>query len=127
MSVVIGEPVAPQPTESAAAVAVAAAVTETVTELAAPTLDAVQAAAIFEELPVESLTVEQAAEIVEAVQKAKPEVRKAFEDTVDVFSGNFDNYTPWESKITVGQRRTVVAGTAILVMMPAPVPTRRRP
>ena len=56
---------------------------------------------------------------------ASEETKQAFEAQVDVFSGQFDDYVPSGSKITVGQRRTVVAATAILVIF-APPPSRSR-
>ena len=57
--------------------------------------------------------------------EATEEEKEAFEAQVDVFSGQFDDYVPAGSKITVAQRRTVVAATAILIMF-APPPSRSR-
>lgn len=59
---------------------------------------------------------------------ASPEEKAEFESQVDVFSGAYDNYVPLGSNITVAQRRTVVAVTAVLIiMMPVPSTMRRRP
>ena len=53
------------------------------------------------------------------------EERLEFESKVDVFSGEYDNYVPVGSTISVAQRRTVVAATAVLIMF-APPPSRMR-
>ncbi len=53
------------------------------------------------------------------------EQKLEFESKVDVFSGEYDEYVPVGSTITVAQRRTVVAVTAVLIMF-APPPTRMR-
>jgi hypothetical protein len=55
-------------------------------------------------------------------------VKAEFEAQVDIFSGDYDEYVPLGSTITVAQRRTVVAATAVfIIMMPAPSTMRRRP
>lgn len=56
---------------------------------------------------------------------ASDEEKRAFEQQVDLFSGAYDNYVPLGSKITVAQRRVVVAATAVLFILPTPS-TRRR-
>ena len=53
------------------------------------------------------------------------EQKLEFESTVNVFSGEYDDYVPVGSKISVAERRTVVAATAVLIMF-APPPTRMR-
>ena len=53
------------------------------------------------------------------------EERLEFESKVDIFSGEYDEYVPVGSTITVAQRRTVVAATAVLIMF-APPPSRMR-
>jgi len=59
---------------------------------------------------------------------APDEVKAQFEAQVDIFSGEYDDYVPLGSTITVAQRRTVVAATAVfIIMMPAPSTMRRRP
>lgn len=72
---------------------------------------------LFASIDESALTDEEAAVLVAAVQDAPVEVREAFEDTVDLFSGIFDDYMMLGSTITVGQRRTVVAVTAMTVAM----------
>ena len=87
-----------------------------------------EATEIFSALDESELSEEEAAAVVAAVQGAPEEVREAFENTVDVFSGNFDEYVMIDSKISVGDRRTVVAvsvvsSIATLAAAPA-TPTR---
>lgn len=74
---------------------------------------------LFGSLDEDTLTAEQAAVLVAAVQNAPDGIRAVFEDTVDLFSGIFDEYMMLGSTITVGQRRTVVAVTAMTVAMGA--------
>jgi hypothetical protein len=74
---------------------------------------------LFETLDTDDLSEEQAAVLVAAVQDAPTEIREVFEDTVDLFSGVFDDYMMLGSTISVGQRRTVVAVTAMTVAMGA--------
>jgi hypothetical protein len=57
---------------------------------------------------------------------APTEERQKFEATVDIYSGQFEEYVPVGSTITVAQRRTVVAATAVLFMLPAPMPAPKR-
>ena len=71
------------------------------------------------------LTDEQAQQIAEALSEAPDEVKQEFEQTINVFSGQFDSYVPSGSTISVGARRAVVAVTAVAFMLPAPVPTTR--
>ena len=74
-----------------------------------------QATVIFEELPVGELSVEDGAEVVEAVQDAPLEVKEAFEAVVNLFAGVFDSYVALGSTIPVSARRTlVVAGATIM-------------
>lgn len=54
------------------------------------------------------------------------EEREEFEATVDIYSGAYDDYVPVGSKISVAERRAVVAATAVLFVLPAPVPVSRR-
>jgi hypothetical protein len=126
ISVLEGSVSGPEPTEEdkQQAVAIVQSViesglnSESATLLASSALvlasiNASQAEAIFETISATQLTVEQAAEIVNAVQSAPNAVREAFEAVVSIFSGAFDSYTMLGSNITVGQRRTVVAVTLL--------------
>lgn len=53
-------------------------------------------------------------------QNASDDEKEAFESQVNIFGGAFDSYVPAGSTITVAQRRTVVAVTAVLFAMPLP-------
>jgi hypothetical protein len=84
------------------------------------------AQAIFEAIVPSELSDQQVLEITDAVQDASEEVREAFEETIDIFGEGFDTYEPVGSTISVAQRRAVVAVTAVLLAVPAPIPQRRR-
>jgi hypothetical protein len=73
--------------------------------------------------PVASLTIDT---IPAPPADATPEEKEAFEAQVDVYSGAYDEYVPEGSKISVAERRAVVAATAVIFMMPAPVPVSSR-
>jgi hypothetical protein len=90
--------------------------------LAAITQD--QAEQIFEELVVEEITVEQADELVTVLNKAPTKVKKAFQDTINVFAGVFDSFQMVGQTIPVGERRTLVAVSNTLVAVGASL--RRR-
>lgn len=80
--------------------------------------------------PAVTVAEEPPADITEGETPAPPanateEQKKEFESKVDVYSGAYENYVPVGSTITVAQRRTVVAVTAVLVMF-APPPSRKR-
>ena len=73
-----------------------------------------QAEEIFEALDITALDETQIQELVAAVQEAPTEVRKAFEDKVDIFKNALDDYVPTGSKVPVGERRALIAiGAAI--------------
>lgn len=73
-----------------------------------------QAAEIFNSVVVSELTEEQANLLIEAVQDAPLEVREEFQNQINIFEGTFDEYVPVDSKISVGERRVVVAVSAVL-------------
>jgi len=79
-----------------------------------------QAAAIFEAINEDNLTIEQATAIAEAVQKAPDNVREQFEEAINIFSGKVDNYTPVGSRVPVRTRRIIIITTALLITAPAP-------
>jgi len=83
-----------------------------------------QAEQIFEELVVEEITVEQADELVTVLNEAPTKVKKAFQDTINVFAGVFDSFQMVGQTIPVGQRRTLVAVSNTLVAVGASL--RRR-
>jgi len=72
-------------------------------------INAEQATEIFASVPVEELSVTEAAAIVDAVQDASTEVRESFEEEINVFAGVFDDYVATGSTIDVGTRRSVIA------------------
>ena len=90
--------------------------------LAAVTED--QAEAIFEEIVVEELTLEVAEELVEVLNEAPTKVKKAFQETINVFAGVFDSFQMVGQTIPVGERRTLVAVSNTLVAVGASL--RRR-
>jgi hypothetical protein len=57
---------------------------------------------------------------------ATEEEKESFEAQVDVYSGGYEDYVPTGSKISVAERRVVVAATAVLFVLPAPVPVSNR-
>jgi hypothetical protein len=83
-----------------------------------------EAAQVFEALVIEDLTDDQLEELVASVQEAPTEVREAFEDTVDIFSGELDTYVPLGSNVPVSTRRTLV--TLAAVTMAAAATTRMK-
>ena len=76
-------------------------------------VDGDQAVEIFASIELDGLTEEEGAEIVDAVQDADNDVRGAFEDELNIFEGQFDEYVPLNSKINVEDRRTVVAVSVV--------------
>jgi hypothetical protein len=76
-------------------------------------IDEDQAVEIFAAIELDGLTDAEGAEIVDAVQDADDDVRGAFEDELNIFEGQFDEYVPLNSKIDVGERRTVVAVSVV--------------
>lgn len=82
-----------------------------------------QAHEIFAELNTDALSDAEVIQVIESVQEAPEEIRNQFEDTIDIFSeGVFDTYIPVGSSITVGQRRAIIAVSAVTsVIASAPV------
>ena len=86
-----------------------------------------QAQQLFDAVDQGYLSVEEQAQIVEAVQEAPTAVKEAFEDKINIFGGaGFDDYVPVGSNVNVAVRRTIIVGTTILVAMPSPVVRRNR-
>lgn len=83
-------------------------------------LNASEAEQYFEALDISELSAEQITALVQEVQTAPLEVRKAFEGAVNVFSGELDSYVPVGSNISVGARRVIVVSTAFMIAMPPP-------
>ncbi len=72
-----------------------------------------QADQIFSAIDSSEITDAQGEAIVETVQVASKTVRRSFEDELNIFEGQFDNYVPLNSKINVEDRRTVVAVSVV--------------
>lgn len=72
----------------------------------------------------ENLTAEQLDQIVEAANGAPAEVKREFENEVNVFAAGLDNYVPADSNVNVAQRRALVAIGAVLTA--APIVSARR-
>jgi hypothetical protein len=86
-----------------------------------------QAQELFDAVDESALTVEQQIDIVAAIATAPTEVKKAFENQINIFGGEgFDEYVPVGSNVNVAVRRTIIVGTTILVAMPSPVVRRNR-
>jgi hypothetical protein len=81
--------------------------------------------AVFDAIDIDQLDPATAAAVVAAVQEAPPEVRAAFEQEIDVFSGATDNYIPLGSVVNVATRRVLVVSCAFLIAIPPVPPTRR--
>ena len=78
-----------------------------------------QAAEVFAELQVEELDEEQVAALIVAVQNAPTEIREEFEDKIDIYKEGFDDYVPVGSNVPVSTRRTLIAVTAGTVLAAA--------
>ncbi|MBJ7461061.1 MAG: hypothetical protein JHC90_05685, partial [Ilumatobacteraceae bacterium] len=72
-----------------------------------------QADQIFSAIDSGEITDAQGEAIVETVQVASKTVRRSFEGELNIFEGQFDTYVPLNSKIDVGDRRTVVAVSVV--------------
>jgi len=87
-----------------------------------------QAQELFQAIEPAQLSESMAAVIADAMNDpAVPdEVKEAFEETLNIFGNDgFSTYVPLDSTVNVAVRRTIIAGTTILVALPSPVPTRR--
>ena len=89
-------------------------------------IDGEQATEIFDAVDISAVSEEEAAQLIEAVQDAPTEVKESFETEINIFEGAVDTYVPLGSSISVGGRRVVVAVSAVIVIAPAPIISRRR-
>lgn len=88
-----------------------------------------QAQELFQAIEPAQLSESMAAVISDAMNDpAVPdEVKEAFEETLNIFGNDgFATYVPLDSNVNVAVRRTIVAGTTILVALPSPAPVRRK-
>lgn len=87
-----------------------------------------QAQQLFQQVEETQLSESMAAVIAEALNDPSVpiEVKEAFEDAINIFGNEgFDTYVPVDSAVSVAVRRTIIAGTTILVALPSPAPARR--
>lgn len=88
-----------------------------------------QAATLFAQVEETQLSEAMASVIADALNQpdVPTEVKEAFESQINIFGNNgFANYIPVDSVVSVAVRRTIIAGTTILVALPSPVSTRRK-
>ena len=71
------------------------------------------------------LTEEEAEEIALALSEAPKEVKQQFQETVNIFGGQFDSYVPIDSKVPVKTRRVIIVATTAMFILPAPSPSRK--
>lgn len=83
-----------------------------------------QAEQIFDAIDIGTLSDSVAAALVDAVQDAPDEIRAAFENEIDIYSGKTDQYIPLGSLVNVATRRVLVVSVAFTIAMPV-APTRR--
>ena len=88
-------------------------------------IDGDQATEIFDAVDIGAVTLEEAAQLVAAVQEAPTEVREAMESEINVFQGAIDTYVPLGSSVPIGTRRVIIGASALAIFC-APVPTSRR-
>lgn len=87
-----------------------------------------QAQQLFEQIEPTQLSESMAAVIADTMNNpdVPTEVKEAFEETLNIFGNEgFSMYVPLGSNVNVAVRRTIIAGTTILVAMPSPAPVRR--
>lgn len=72
----------------------------------------------FESLDMEALSPEEKSALINELSNAPEEVKKEFESTVNIYSGEFDEYVPVGSVITVGERKVIIAATGVLFVAP---------
>jgi hypothetical protein len=103
--------------------------TELVTNVQVLTaLSSDQATQVFAEIQETQLTEAAAETISEALNNpdVPQEVKEAFEDEINIFGNDgFSGYVPVDSNVSVAVRRTIIAGTTVLVAMPPPSARRR--
>jgi hypothetical protein len=85
-----------------------------------------QAHELFAQLDISEVDATVLEVLVAVVQDAPTEVRAAFEDEIDIFGGYTDTYVPLGSSVTVSVRRSLIAASATLSVMAAPVVATKR-
>ena len=87
-----------------------------------------QAQQLFQQVEETQLSEAMASVIANALNdpSVPVEVKEQFEEAINIFGNDgFDQYVPVDSAVTVAVRRTIIAGTTILVALPPPAPVRR--
>ena len=80
---------------------------------------------LIEEVATADLSDEEAEDIAVALSDAPKEVKQEFQESVNIFSGQFDSYVPIDSKVPVGTRRVIIVATAAIFVMPSPTSSRK--
>ena len=86
-----------------------------------------QAQQLFEQIEPTQLSESMAAVIADTLNNpdVPTEVKEAFETAINIFGNDgFATYIPIDSTVNVAVRRTIIAGTTILVALPSPVARR---
>jgi len=73
----------------------------------------------------DTLSSEELDRIVEAINQAPTDVKKQFEEEVNIFAAGLDNYVPADSNVTVSQRRALVAIGAVLTAAPVVISRKK--
>jgi hypothetical protein len=97
--------------------------TTSVPEVAIPNLAETpieEAQEYFESLDIGALSADEVTELIAEVQNAPVEVREAFEEAINIFGGEADNYVPLGSTVPIKTRRVIVVATAFMIAMPSP-------
>lgn len=81
--------------------------------------------ALIEGVATADLSDDEAEAIAIALSDAPKEVKQEFQQTVNIFSGQFDSYVPIDSKVPVGTRRVIIVATAAIFVMPSPSSSRK--
>lgn len=74
--------------------------------------------AVLDDIQVSSLTEEQEEQLVAVLNVASEEVKKTFEDEVNVFAEGLDEYVPSGSQVPVKTRRVLIATAGLFMSMP---------
>lgn len=74
--------------------------------------------AVLDDIHVETLTEEQEAQLVSVLNVANEEVKKAFEDKVNVYAEGLDDYVPSGSVVPVKTRRVLIATAGLFMSFP---------
>lgn len=81
-----------------------------------------QAKEIFASIDVSTLSQEEEKALVEALSDAPSDIKKEFENEIDIFGSGLDEYVPTGSSVDVGTRRALIAVTVVAtsITMTAP-------